>query len=133
MQAMTTRGSDVKGALAVLELFGAEYGVKALTLALQVTEQTVRNWRTGRTMPNERNFDEIRKLVDERRRVLLGRRDIRDRRTAVELAALDRASELLETDRDRAERAELVSRWTAQHDPFALVQSGTPREIEIPF
>jgi len=141
MKSRVSIGADVKSALKVLALVGPEYGVKALTLALEVTEQTVRNWLGGRTTPTERNFTEIRRLVDDRRRILLGRRNITDQRTALELRALDRAAELLETDRERAERAALVERWTASQpapriqraDPFALIATAQRPQIEVPF
>lgn len=146
--ALVIEGADIRRAIDVLTLIGPEYGPVALALAMGVTEQTVRNWRTGRSRPTARNFRELRDLVDDRRRAILAHQNILSARTKLELRALDRVRELLTTDVEREEERALAARLTAdleaaQHagrrsvttkvDPFELVSlSGRP-QTEISF
>lgn len=155
-----TVGADIVKALSAL--LAAGHGDAAIALGTRRSMATVYRWRNGLQRPNAESLTRLIEMIDDRRRVLLARHDIREPRTAHELRALDDARDALETDVERAEVAVLVERWTdrrcaadeqeeapkppasynfhtdegttrVQVDPFELIAKAQPAERELPF
>lgn len=150
-RANPTAGADAQAAVRHM-IEGAGYSLPGIALAIESDTATIRNWRRGAHSISPRKLVKLVAAIDRRRATLLARKNIREPRTARELAALDAARAALETDAERAHVAELVERWTSQRapaapvetksmttsvttqiDPFELIERADPAQTELPF
>lgn len=124
--------------------------LKAIALNLSVSLRTVQRWRKGTHRPSLANFDLLVAMVNLHQQSILARPSIRfPSAVATELHHVNAAIKHLETDAERAAMDALaadiktflsgaataaeVAPRIANADPFELIRTADPAQMEIPF